>query len=241
MRWVGPHATGVEPNRVRWAMEAGAICAVLGISSGMGFQLWLVLEDSSAWVLAGLALGLGYVLADLLSGMVHWLADRYGSPETPLLGNAFIQPFREHHFDPQAITRHDFVETNGNNSMATLLVLIPAYLFIPVRPGNAASIFLSTLALAACLSLYCTNQFHKWAHLNEPPRLARILQRCRLVLPKEHHQVHHTAPFDTYYCITTGWLNWPLQKLRFFEFLEWFLSKVCLLKLGFGKDALQEK
>ena len=46
----------------------------------------------------------------------------------------------------------------------------------------------------------------------------------RLAVPQTHpkpdvHQVHHTAPFDRYYCITTGWLNPAIEKLGWFDWL----------------------
>ena len=31
-------------------------------------------------------------------------------------------------------------------------------------------------------------------------------------------------PFAKYYCITVGWMNEPLYRLRFFEILEWIIS-----------------
>jgi ubiquitin-conjugating enzyme E2 variant len=39
-------------------------------------------------------------------------------------------------------------------------------------------------------------------------------------MPPSHHDRHHTAPYDTYYCITTGWLNWPLHTIGFYRFME---------------------
>jgi sterol desaturase/sphingolipid hydroxylase (fatty acid hydroxylase superfamily) len=65
-----------------------------------------------------------------------------------------------------------------------------------------------------------TNQFHKWAHQDAPPRIVRVLQRARIILSPEHHRVHHTAPFESSYAITNGWLNPLLNRTRFFRLLE---------------------
>jgi ubiquitin-conjugating enzyme E2 variant len=162
------------------------------------------------------ALMTGFVLADFISGVLHWSADTWGTPEWPIVGKALIRPFREHHLDQHEITRHDFIEANGNTCLISLPVVFTALL--PLHPGAWA--FFAEVMFAAALSCSLTNQFHKWAHMDAPPRLVRLLQRANLILSPEHHALHHAAPFQKYYCITVGWLNEPLHRARVFETLE---------------------
>lgn len=169
------------------------------------------------WPLAISVVG-GYLMSDFLSGMAHWIGDTVGDETTPFIGQNFVTPFRLHHRDPKDITRHDFIETNGNSSIASLPALV-TLLFITPRTANAFH-YLCLTATIAALFVFLTNQFHKWAHEDRPPQVARWLQRTRLILSPEHHDIHHAPPHDKYYCITAGWLNPPLTRLRFFRACE---------------------
>ena len=175
---------------------------------------------TAPWLLAG-AVFLGFLAADFVSGFVHWLADTWGATDMPVLGSAFIRPFREHHVDQEAITRHDFIETNGANSIISVPVAVGA-LFIPLH--TPVGLFACAFLTSMILWVFGTNQAHKWAHMAQPPALIATLQRLNLVLPRGHHSIHHSAPFNRYYCITVGWLNYPLRKIRFFETLEWIIT-----------------
>ena len=185
------------------AIEVAAIAAAGTLSLYLLARLTTAGSPARFWII-GAAMIAGYVAADLVSGVVHRIFDTWGSESTPLLGQSFIRPFREHHSDPLSITRHDFVETNGNSALATLPVLAGAC-FVPTdsRIGLAVAAFL----LFTSLGVLATNQIHKWAHVERPSRLVRLLQRWNLILSTEQHRRHHAAPYATHYCITTGWLN----------------------------------
>jgi hypothetical protein len=184
---------------------------------------WKVIPycGESPWLVVAAFLT-GFIVADFVSGFVHWLADTWGSTEMPVLGKALLRPFREHHIDPRAITRHDYIETNGNNCA----ISVPWALGSMLAPLDGEWPLLTLFAVVSITSMIfwvmMTNQFHKWAHETdeERPAWVTMLQRLHLVLPPEHHQIHHTKPFLDYYCITTGWLNWPLKKLGFYRGLE---------------------
>jgi hypothetical protein len=146
----------------------------------------------------------GWLLADLFSGLVHWALDTYGSVRTPIVGPAIIRPFREHHADPQGMTRHDFFEVNGSSCLGCLPMLVLSFFLDGF--GHA-------LLIATCAGILVTNQCHKWAHMDVPPPFARALQKLRLVLRAEEHRLHHTPPYNSHFCTANGWLNGPLNRL----------------------------
>ena len=147
---------------------------------------------------------------------------------TPTL-QAFIRPFREHHVDPLAITRHDFVETNGDNCLCAIFPLFLVMIAVPLQTQEQITFwfpgYLYLIALAFFVTF--TNQIHKWSHTYSGlPWIIEKLQDWRIILPKRHHRNHHVAPHEVYFCITTGWCDHPLELMRFWTMVEWAIFKV---------------
>jgi plasmanylethanolamine desaturase len=170
--------------------------------------------------LALLAIPIGLALGDFVSGLVHWAADTYGREDTTIIGPSFIRAFRQHHVYPLEICSHNLVSVVGNTCILAVPVLsLMLYLIVrgPVSFWRAFPFL--TFAIVTGVTV-ATNQFHKWAHQQEIPLIVRVLQRSRLILAPDHHQTHHSRPFNAYYCITNGWMNPLLDRLQFFRRVE---------------------
>ena len=88
-----------------------------------------------ALLIVGVVLA-AYAVADLASGIVHFLLDNFGSPETPVIGQKFVKPFRDHHVDPMEMTRGDFIAVNADNVFVCLPVIIPAFFFLETSDAS---------------------------------------------------------------------------------------------------------
>jgi len=221
---------------LRRCVEAACIVAALGLLAWHIARL-VSTHDLFRWWLP-LALVAGAVTADLVSGLVHWTADTWGSETMPVLGRRFVRPFRVHHVNPDDFLRRSFLDTNGDVA-AIVAGFLALGLLLPLDAelGRAAAVAL----VAFCATGLPTNQVHQWAHRPRPPRIVRMLQNAGLILPRRDHLRHHRAPHAAYYCIATGWLNRPLESIDFFRRLERLVSRLTGLQPREDDHAFQSE
>jgi len=202
------------------------LCVILMV---LDLYYLIINFDSSRTLHVFIAALLGICSADFASGVVHWAADTWGSVDIPVLGPGLLRPFREHHIDPTSICRHDFVETNGDN----FSILVPflgysVYKFATYPPEAIAETYnfeMYIFLLASFVSM--TNEFHKWSHTYFGlPKWIEFLQNMHIILPRKHHRQHHVSPHEVNYCITTGWLNPPLEAINFWRIAENCITRV---------------
>jgi len=179
-----------------------------------------------AWGTTLFGIFLGILVADFASGFVHWAADTWFTVDLPIFGAGLIRPFREHHIDPMAILNHDFIETNADTFSLTIPFMVKnCYHFYAGHKTDDNLLFDSYL-LSLCVFVSLTNEFHKISHdyRGHYGGWVKYFQNVWLILPREHHRIHHVRPHSTYYCITTGWLDRPLESIDFWRRLESFVT-----------------
>ena len=205
---------------------------VCGTAIGLAIALWGL---HAAWLMAALswptlpgvllALALGALAADLVTGVVHWACDTWGDEETPLLGPTLIYAFRDHHERPGEMVDRHWTSVNRETGLAAAGILLLAS-WPPLQSWLASDAFVYALFLSLLGYGTMANQLHSWAHDPRPPRFVRRLQRSGLVLSPERHGRHHRRPNTTAYCISTGWLNPVLDRIGFWRRLERLVSRL---------------
>lgn len=170
-------------------------------------------------LLLGLAkLLMGWLIADFISGLLHWIEDRLLWVGMPLLSEAIVEPNRLHHSDPMAFVASGFWERNWT----TWAVAVPI-----------AALWLwwfdfSLILLGAFLAGLVVNEVHALAHRGNLPAPLRVLQQVGLIQSPTHHNGHHRGDHDRRYCILTDYCNPLLDTIGFWSGLEWMLTAIRL-------------
>ena len=162
------------------------------------------------------------LVADFVSGLLHWLEDAYGQEDWPITGRLVTKPNILHHHDARYFTRHSWFHSSWDLACLGLVVLAVAWLCGQLTWEVWLVVILGTNA----------NQIHKWAHRSpvENGPIISLLQHVRLVQTPRHHARHHTDPKNSHYCVLTNLLNPILDGIRLWDALEWVLRTLFGLR-----------
>ena len=161
--------------------------------------------------------GVTVLLADFVSGVVHWVEDAYARPGAPLIGQLAEDNLR-HHWRPREFLRKTWIASSWDLLLAGV-ILIGAALYMG---------WLSWHVVLFALLVINANQIHKWAHMNsgEVQTTVRWLQKLHVLQTPRHHGKHHTGSRTTHYCVITNFLNPLLEEVMFWSRVERLIERV---------------
>ena len=159
-----------------------------------------------------------WLLADFVSGVVHWAEDSYGTEATPVIGGWIVRPNLLHHRNGAAFVEKSWLASNWDLAAVGVIVVAIAALL------DALTWHVVLFAVLGANA----NQVHKWNHMRQSrvPLPIRMLQRARLLQSSGHHLNHHRGTKDSHYCVLTEVLNPVLDGLGFWRALERVLAPV---------------
>ena len=184
-----------------------------------------------------------WICADFLSGLYHWVQDRYMSPDSRFRWVSLVASDNEqHHAKPTQMTIKPYLETVAYSLMAAAPVLL--LMFLLLEPGPFKQFAMLTIGFLAS-----ANMVHRLAHTpaSKLPDWVVWLQSTGFFLPPDQHEMHHRSwatrklvdkeQARHRYCAMSGWVNPVLDQVRFFDHLESFLLTFGIAPLPATPDS----
>lgn len=172
-----------------------------------------------------------WLLADFISGLVHWWEDRaiVGQSRFKFL-NGVREDNERHHQQPGYLVRLTWWE----NINTTAPIAWGAALLVGLLGGGKLIVF-------TLIFLGIGNLVHRWAHEHPSklPKAVRWGQHLGLFISASHHSGHHFVMGRLVsregsvirFCVMSSWLNNMLDYVGFFAGIE-RLHKYAHRKLG---------
>lgn len=179
-------------------------------------------------VLISVKVFLLWILADFITGIVHWWQDTYGNPNWPIIGKYVVEPNLIHHKNPRNLLKGNYWY-RVSTSIVAALVIGPTLWFVGWHSWE----------MIICLIFSSQgNEVHAISHRTdkENGRFFVFLQKFGIIQRRKTHGWHHSAPYDTNFCVMTEYLNPFLNRLKFWSRMEKFLEKVFGVKVLRGSD-----
>ena len=155
------------------------------------------------------------LLADFVSGFIHWLEDVYAKPGMRFIHQIAVDN-QLHHTRPREFLKKSWWQSSWDIVLACAVLIATTWWF------NVLSweiVLFSVLITNA-------NQIHKWSHQNHSEKhvIVKWLKTAQLLQGPRQHGKHHSGDKNTHYCVMTNMLNPLLEKVRFWRKLENLLS-----------------
>ena len=153
----------------------------------------------------------GFYFADFVSGVFHWMEDRYGDPEWPIVGHT-IRENQQHHHTPRSFLKGNLYTRNRE-----VWVIGIAFLGLFFALG-----WLNLFTASAVLFGMFANEIHASAHRSpkENGPIVTGLQKLGLMQSHAHHAAHHRKGKDSHYCVMSNHINPVLERVQFFQTIE---------------------
>jgi hypothetical protein len=173
------------------------------------------------------------LLADFVSGLIHWLEDAYGREDFPIIGPLITKPNILHHHKPREFTHKNWLQSSWDLVLINLAIVGIAALFRRLT----WPVWLFALVSAN------SNEIHKCAHRTprENGRFITLLQRLKILQGPRHHAKHHTDPKESHYCAVTIVMNPILDGIGFWSNLEWLIWKTLGVQRREDKSVRPER
>lgn len=169
---------------------------------------------SLTWQIVGCVM-----LADFITGVVHWFEDTYATRRWPKpLVRWIVDPNIRHHMNPTEFTQHSFLYRSGDSLAIASIVCLAAW---------ACGMFVwQFTAVAFCAAI--GNEVHSWSHRRPRNPLFRFLQDAAIVQTPQQHAQHHRGRHNRRYCTLTNALNPALDGVQFWTLIEFLLARIGL-------------
>lgn len=160
----------------------------------------------------------GWLIADFLSGLFHWLEDRVLWASMPVLGRHIVAPNRLHHAQPSAFMAASVWVRNATSWPLVLAIAAAWFALAGFSP----------MWLGALIGGLVAQEVHVLAHRRPHAGLLGVLQQIGVIQHPRQHGQHHRGAMDARYCVLTGWLNPILDWAGFWAALERIIAAVGL-------------
>lgn len=157
------------------------------------------------------------IIADIITGLIHWWEDTYAVPSWPILGKLVAEPNIKHHLDPGFIGKTD---SYWKHCKLSLYIGAIVLVIIHLIYGLNWQIVLTTFL--ACSGNWIHSINHGACRGN---KILAFLRKYSIIQKAKHHAKHHVPPFDRDYCVLTNFVNPILEYFNVWKCLEFILSK----------------